>query len=81
MSDMLKFPQDKPDFNVALSMSLVLFGFDGNQLQLLLARSQRAPFQGALFLPSRYLEAQDELALSARSMFSCLYGARALLGI
>ena len=74
MSDMLKFPQDDPDFNVALSMSLVLFGFDGNQLQLLLARSQRAPYEGALFLPSRYLEAQDELALSARSMFHGLFG-------
>ena len=35
----------------------------------LLARSQREPFKEALFLPSRYLEAQDELMLSARSMF------------
>ena len=74
MSDMLKFPQDDTDFNVALSMSLVLFGFDGSQLQLLLTRSQREPFQDALFLPSRYLEAQDELALSARSMFHGLFG-------
>ena len=63
MSDMLKFPQDNPDFNVALSMSVVLFGFDGDQLQLLLARSQRDPFKDALFLPSRYLEATDELML------------------
>ena len=74
MSDMLKFPQDSPDFNVALSMSLVLFGFDGDQLQLLLARSQRDPFKDALFLPSRYLEASDELMLSARSMFHGLFG-------
>lgn len=74
MSDILKFPQDEPDFNVALSMSLVLFGFDGAQLQLLLARSQRAPFEGALFLPSRYLESKDELSLSARSMFRGLFG-------
>ena len=52
MSDMLKFPQDNPDFNVALSMSVVLFGFDGDQLQLLLARSQRDPVQGCA-VPAR----------------------------
>ena len=74
MSEMLKFPQDNTDFNVALSTSLVLFGFDGAQLQLLVARSQREPFKDALFLPSRYLEAQDELMLSARSMFHGLFG-------
>ena len=39
-----------------------------------LARSQREPFKDALFLPSRYLEAQDELMLSARSMFHGLFG-------
>ena len=54
MSDMLKFPQDDTDFNVALSMSLVLFGFDGSQLQLLLTRSKREPFKDAA-LPAQPL--------------------------
>ena len=62
MSDMLKFPQDNPDFNVALSMSLVLFALmainccspEANGIR------SRAPF-----LPSRYLEASDELAQCA----------------
>ena len=52
---MLHYPQEEPSFAVALSTSLVLFGFDGNDLQVLLAKSKRAPYDGALFLPSRYL--------------------------
>lgn len=71
---MLKFPQEEPDFHVSLSTSLVLIGFDGSRLQILLARSMRPPFDGALFLPSRYLNADDELMLSARKMFEQLFG-------
>ena len=71
---MLTYPQENPDFGVALSTSLVLFGFDGNNLQVLLARSNRPPYQGALFLPSRYLNKDDELMLSARKMFEQLFG-------
>jgi 8-oxo-dGTP diphosphatase len=71
---MLTYPQENPDFGVALSTSLVLFGFDGSNLQVLLARSNRPPYQGALFLPSRYLNKDDELMLSARKMFEQLFG-------
>ena len=71
---MLQYPQEEPDFAVALSTSLVLFGFDGNDLQVLLAKSKRAPYAGALFLPSRYLNENDELMLSARKMFKQLFG-------
>jgi 8-oxo-dGTP diphosphatase len=71
---MLRFPQEEPDFQVALSTSLVLFGFDGSDLQILLARSNRPPYEGALFLPSRYLNKEDELMLSARRMFEQLFG-------
>ena len=60
---MLAYPQEEPDFGVALSTSLVLFGFDGSNLQILLARSNRPPYKGALFLPSRYLNTEDELML------------------
>jgi len=35
---MLAYPQEEPDFGVALSTSLVLFGFDGSNLQIFLAR-------------------------------------------
>ncbi|RPG83815.1 MAG: NUDIX hydrolase [Crocinitomicaceae bacterium TMED209] len=71
---MLAYPQEDPDFGVALSTSLVLFGFDGSHLQILLARSNRPPYKGALFLPSRYLNKEDELMLSARKMFEQLFG-------
>lgn len=74
MSEMLKYPQADPDFNVALSTSLVLIGFDGAELQMLLAKASRPPFEGALFLPSRYLGAGDELMLSARRMFEQMFG-------
>lgn len=70
---MLHFPQENPDYQVAISTSLVLIGFDGANLQLLLARSKREPFEGALFLPSRYLNHDDELMLSARRMFEQLF--------
>ena len=71
---MLAYPQEEPDFGVALSTNLVLFGFDGSNLQILLARSNRPPYKGALFLPSRYLNKEDELMLSARKMFEQLFG-------
>ncbi len=59
MSD-LEFPQNAPDFNVALALSLVIFGFE--------------PFEGALILPSKYLGSKDELLLSARRIFENLFG-------
>lgn len=71
---MITYPQENPDFGVALSTSLVLIGFDGTDLQILLARSTRPPYEGALFLPSRYLNKEDELMLSARKMFEQLFG-------
>ena len=52
MNEMLHFPQEEPDFNVALSTSLVVFGFDGVDLKILLARSTRPPFEGALSCPA-----------------------------
>lgn len=74
MSDPLQYPQAEPDFNVALALSLVLIGFDGQQLQILLARSMRAPFENALMLPSRYVGQSSEFMLTARKMFEQLFG-------
>ena len=74
MGEMIHFPQEEPDHNVALSTSLVVFGFDGVDLKILLAKSSRPPFEGALFLPSRYLKASEELLLSAKKMFFDLFG-------
>ena len=74
MGELIHFPQEEPDFKVALSTSMVIFGFDGVDLKILLAKSTRPPFEGALFLPSRYLKANEELLLSAKKMFNDLFG-------
>jgi 8-oxo-dGTP diphosphatase len=72
--DLLQYPQEQPDFNFAIALSLVLIGFDGQQLQILLATSARPPFEKALMLPSRYIHSNAEFMLSARKMFEQLFG-------
>ncbi len=42
-------------FNIALSSSLVLFGFDGKTLKILIRQRSTDPFKGALILPSAYI--------------------------
>ena len=74
MSKMLFFPQSVPDFHVALSLSLVIFGFDGVNLDVLLAKSKNPLHEGKLFLPSRNLAAEDDLFETALEMFQNLFG-------
>lgn len=74
MSKEVLYPQDEPDFSVALSLSLVIFGFDGTELQVLTVPSSYSPFKGALILPSKYLTENDELLLSARKLFEGIVG-------
>ena len=52
MGDMIHFPQEEPDFNVALSTSMVVFGFDGVDLKILLAKSTRLPLKAPCFCPA-----------------------------
>ncbi|HEY4538770.1 MAG TPA: NUDIX hydrolase [Faecalibacter sp.] len=42
-------------FQVALCSSLVLFGFDGEELKVLVYKKQGDPFEGALVLPGKYI--------------------------
>ncbi|APD05907.1 8-oxo-dGTP diphosphatase [Flavobacteriaceae bacterium UJ101] len=42
-------------FDIALATSLVLFGFDGEELLVLIKKKQTPPFEGAWFLPSAYV--------------------------
>lgn len=74
MDHPLSYPQSSPDFNVALALSLVLIGFDGKRLQLLLSKASRPPFEGGKMLPSRYISAKDDLMASARMMFKQMFG-------
>ena len=69
---MLSFANNEPDFNVALSLSLVIFGFDGVNLDVLLAKNNT--HEGKLYLPSRNLSAEDDLSESALEMFQDLFG-------
>lgn len=42
-------------FQVALCSSLVLFGFDGEDLKILVYKKLNEPFKGALVLPGKYI--------------------------
>ena len=42
-------------FQVALCSSLVLFGFDGEDLKILVYKKLNDPFKGALVLPGKYI--------------------------
>jgi 8-oxo-dGTP diphosphatase len=74
MSKMLLFPQSETEFNVALSLSLVLFGFDGKNINVLIAKSNNPDFKGQLFLPSRNLNAQEDFKTVSFEMFEILFG-------
>ncbi len=72
----MKKPQVKSDsleFNVGLSMSLVIFGFDGLELQVLTNRKKNDPYKNQLALPSRYVRATDDLDVSAAKLFNDLF--------
>lgn len=54
--------QNKDDFfKVGLSASIVLFGFDGIGLKLLIRERSKEPFKGALILPSTYILPSDSI--------------------
>ena len=74
MDSSLTYPQLNADFNVALATSLVLIGFDGMSLQILLAHASRPPYEGGLFLPSRYLPSNEDSLTAARTMFHEMFG-------
>lgn len=74
MDDSLTYPQLNAEFNIALATSLVLIGFDGTSLQLLLAKASKPPFEGGFFLPSRYLPASEDSMSAAQTMFEQMFG-------
>ena len=74
MSKMLQYPTSKPDYHIALSLSLVLLGFNGKRIEVLLAKSVNPEYEGQLFLPSQNLLANDDFTAIAANMFSRLFG-------
>ena len=50
----------KEDFNVAIATSVVLYGFDGNDLKILIAEKAGEPFAGAHILPSSVVHVNED---------------------
>ena len=71
---MLQYPTSKPDYHVALSLSLVLLGFNGKNIEVLLAKSINPEYEGQLFLPSQNLLTNEDFTAVAANMFSRLFG-------
>jgi len=64
---------ESPDYNVALSMSLVIFGFDGQNLKVLTSRRKEEPFSNGLAIPTRFVAANGNLDESAKKLFDDLF--------
>jgi 8-oxo-dGTP diphosphatase len=50
----------KEDFNIALATSIVLYGFDGQDLKILVTEKVEEPFSGAHILPSSVVHINED---------------------
>jgi 8-oxo-dGTP diphosphatase len=50
----------KEDFNIALATSVVLYGFDGKDLKILIAEKVGEPYSGANILPSSVVHVNED---------------------
>ena len=57
----MKNELDKSYFQVAIATSLVLFGFDGEKLKILIVTQESEPFKGAQMLPSKYVKVEESV--------------------
>jgi 8-oxo-dGTP diphosphatase len=55
-------------FDVALSSSLVLFGFDGEKLKILIRKRANEPYKGALILPSIYILPNESIEVNLQKL-------------
>ena len=61
-------------FNVALSTSIVVFGFEDDQLKILLCFKQSEPFKGAPSLPTKWVSPNEEVDVVASELLhACPY--------
>ncbi|MDR9374167.1 MAG: NUDIX hydrolase [Schleiferiaceae bacterium] len=74
MAPHMRVSFQKDDFQFALATSLVLYGFDGDFLKVLIARKSAAPYQGADVLPSTIVPAQEDPEQVARVLFQRITG-------
>ncbi len=50
----------KEDFNIGLATSVVLYGFDGQDLKILIAEKSGDPYEGASILPSSVVHVNED---------------------
>lgn len=62
------------DFHAALVTSVVVFGFDGDDLKILVAEKKNEPFSGALILPTRVVQPGVAVELAAKELLSAVTG-------
>ena len=65
---------NKDFFDVALSTSVVVFGFENDQLKLLLCHKQTEPFKGAPALPTNWVKPNEEVDLVAADVLADAIG-------
>ena len=62
------------DFKVALATSVVLYGFDGEKLKLLIATKTNEPFSGADILPSVKVKPEEDAFIVAKELMRRITG-------
>ena len=62
------------DFKVALATSVVVFGFDGDNLQVLIAKKAGMPYEGATILPSTVVRPSEDVEATARGLVERVTG-------
>lgn len=62
------------DFKVALATSVVVFGFDGAHLQVLIAQKAGMPYEGATILPSTVVHPNEDVEATARGLVERVTG-------
>ncbi|MCK5825132.1 MAG: NUDIX hydrolase [Ichthyobacteriaceae bacterium] len=59
-------------FNIALATSVVVFGFDLDDLHILLKYNTEAPFKGAYILPSKYIKPETSIDLTVKKILNSI---------
>jgi 8-oxo-dGTP diphosphatase len=54
-------------FKVAIATSVIVFGFDGENLKLLLSKKVGTPFEGAWIIPSSVVNTDEETSFVAKN--------------
>jgi 8-oxo-dGTP diphosphatase len=62
------------DFSAAIVTSVVLYGFDGENLKILIAEKAGPPFSGAFVLPSSIVRAKEDPLLVAKELLRRITG-------